>query len=576
MRRIISACILVILSVLLCSCENNIETPVQINSDGFLIPPPASSILTETQITPQPSDMVTPGSDNTELIKRPDWIEIYVDTLLAGDLRDKGFPDGLGAAIFYLQDLDFDGIPELLFAHMGTVNTVIHSGYTIRSGSIELIRFYNDNSDWPGPSSLQLYRNIETGMLQWIEHSYFRDGNGTYPEYHSLFDFSDLLYPKKEIFCAYIEQLFGEALADYIEYYDISSSLKLTTIEQLEVQYAAVIDQYLPVWTQTPETFIDQLFVDKNDYTLSREKLYAFFDQWDMSVPTPETYIIQGKLAAINDISIEFFVNDFENPLSKLERDSYYISFADIRDKVIENYIESEQGFHDEFGIPVDLNYIKIYRLSSESYHYLIISGDQSYSWPWCQLFTYKDGVLGQFPGSELFSERGIPMSASEEIRLFFNDAFPFPIIEVLFYTHQGNGYLHILRVDGEELTYITGTYIVSNHFTTWLDYRNDPVFKDIKLGEDTDFCITYENGHLTPVYKDMNGDGIIDIVLLGKIQCIIFNDKTRNDEIVASQEIRKVFVYDKQKETFVFNEALSIRSPLDDYWFNQDGTNFD
>lgn len=75
---------------------------------------------------------------------------------------------------------------------------------------------------------------------------------------------------------------------------------------------------------------------------------------------------------------------------------------------------------------------------------------------------------------------------------------FAGPLIEVLGQTHAGNGSLYLYELRDRRLLLLLRTRAVDRH---WAD------------GE------TFRNGHLEPEYRDVDGDGEIDVVLSGEIE---------------------------------------------------------
>lgn len=169
---------------------------------------------------------------------------------------------------------------------------------------------------------------------------------------------------------------------------------------------------------------------------------------------------------------------------------------------------------------------------------------------------------------AKLRSENSACISAdyddrSFQTRLVYDTGFPFPIVEVFNYSHKNNGSFSINRLDDEHLVNITGEYVTGYHHTSWDDKRKNSLLKDIGLETVEYFDCRYENGHLTPSYEDVNKDGYIDIILSGNFQC---EDIDYN--VLLSQEVKRVFLYNKKQDKYIFNMGISIRSPLEEYWY--------
>ena len=72
------------------------------------------------------------------------------------------------------------------------------------------------------------------------------------------------------------------------------------------------------------------------------------------------------------------------------------------------------------------------------------------------------------------------------------------------------------------------------------------------------DCSIIYKGGKLTPIYKDVNNDGVTDMILKGTIQIFESDWKTKLKEYSA----QKVLVYSMTKKKFI--EDLKQRKGFD------------
>ena len=111
------------------------------------------------------------------------------------------------------------------------------------------------------------------------------------------------------------------------------------------------------------------------------------------------------------------------------------------------------------------------------------------------------------------------------------------PLIEVFDVTHQGNGYYYLYELKGKQARLITQTRAVDWNFDMGLEFKHK-----------FDCSIIYKGGKLTPIYKDVNNDGVTDMILKGTIQIFESDWKTKLKEYSA----QKVLVYSMTKKKFI------------------------
>ncbi len=531
------------------------------------VPPTATSTAVSAPPTISTADTPSP-SPSVET--RPAWMIAYADAVLDG-----AFPDDpidwppTEMSHFRLMDLDSDGVPELLSSTLGTVNSVIVYGYTFQDDQVKFVLF-NEDAAGGLPETLALYRSKETGKLQWMAHGQFRDGPGFYIRQHMFFDFSDIEHPKSQTFCSYNELLVREGAAlDDIEYELLNDDGTVTsaTHDEIEKRFFGVMSGYQPVIMQEPFTFTGALMKDDSEDQFDLEKLYAFLEQWDEEKPVPEREIAPENIPDLDRIGLEFYPSYTDASASLLDCSWALSDLHRIRSQVVEYYIENEYGFLDVLGLPKDLTSIKVYRLPDRE-DWLVISGDTVYDWPRRCLFSYRDGKLspcpGEGPGGD-YSMVNACWPEAEELKIVYVERMVFPLIEIFLYSHQDNGDFGIYRLDGRAFAQPIGGDVMGLHITVWEEARGAAVFKNIPLDGPEYFGCRYEDGHLTPVYDDANGDGSVDILLQGAFQCIA--DTDNGEKVIASQPVREVYLYDPETEEFEYSEKYSVRSPLADYW---------
>jgi hypothetical protein len=100
------------------------------------------------------------------------------------------------------------------------------------------------------------------------------------------------------------------------------------------------------------------------------------------------------------------------------------------------------------------------------------------------------------------------------------------PVIEVLGKTHLGNGNLYLYELRERRLILLLETRAVDFH---WAD------------GE------TFRDGHLEPDYRDVNGDGLIDVVLSGELE--EWDEDLEGS--ISSWPYRRVALWDRSRGRF-------------------------
>ena len=297
---IISAVLVLILSISGCGAplENRagdasniqeIETP---DSES-----PAPSVTESMQTTLPPEPI------------RAEWAVAYAEALTTRYGQDMENTVCGGAFDLKLQDLDLDGVPELLFAYFGTENPFgaenyfLFLGYTYREGEIQLIRFPENGDGWL-PQSLELYRDLRTGGLQWearvnanhIGASRYGD-QGAYYHDRAFIDFSDLTRPVSESFFTYEEvQPGGENEGTYTILGGSGNSETITSQTMqphiiLQKYYNDTMICYKQIVTRTPFIAVKDVLAEGSETSFDRDKLCAFFETWDGSAPVPEAQI---------------------------------------------------------------------------------------------------------------------------------------------------------------------------------------------------------------------------------------------------------------------------------------------
>ncbi|MCL2388408.1 MAG: membrane lipoprotein lipid attachment site-containing protein [Defluviitaleaceae bacterium] len=209
------------------------------------------------------------------------WAEAYFNAL------NDTFP-----SMILLVDIDFDGVPEILFVAQGSAtNMWIDSGLSYQSGRVIDIMFYDE---WGGmPTELSLLRNRLTDEMVWLAHGRFSSGAGVYQSWlYDFVDFSDFSQVQSTQILSYSSEMILSEEGTY----GIGSiySLHLSDDEAIEVPFEEIEAQRMRILENFEIIDVKILLIhssqvfdnDTNwqDRTLNREKLISFFNKWETCV----------------------------------------------------------------------------------------------------------------------------------------------------------------------------------------------------------------------------------------------------------------------------------------------------
>lgn len=119
--------------------------------------------------------------------------------------------------------------------------------------------------------------------------------------------------------------------------------------------------------------------------------------------------------------------------------------------------------------------------------------------------------------------------------------------------SHMGNGSLELVELDnipgrkaGEVSDY--ELYAIDNHFEEI----------ESKTGKTTSKI--FQDGILTPEYKDVNNDGNTDVILNGVLQEYEFNKETNEEELQKSEKVCEVYLFNPKDKTFTLQSDNDLR----------------
>ena len=113
--------------------------------------------------------------------------------------------------------------------------------------------------------------------------------------------------------------------------------------------------------------------------------------------------------------------------------------------------------------------------------------------------------------------------------------------------THVGNGDLRLIPIDEDTKTSYAIPASRAMYGNEWLDQFN-------YLFEHGSDCTDFYGGHMTPNYRDVDGDGNTDIVLTG----VQFVRNRARTGIVAEYDCEYVYIYDMNEDEFILDVSRS------------------
>ena len=118
--------------------------------------------------------------------------------------------------------------------------------------------------------------------------------------------------------------------------------------------------------------------------------------------------------------------------------------------------------------------------------------------------------------------------------------------------SHVGNGDLRLIPIDEDTKTSYEIPASRAMYGNEWLEQFN-------YLFEHGSDCTDFYGGHMTPNYKDVNGDGHTDIVLTG-VQFVRNRERTG---IVAEYDCEYVYLYSEAEDEFLLDVSRSRHDDL-------------
>lgn len=238
------------------------------------------------------------------------------------------------------------------------------------------------------------------------------------------------------------------------------------------------------------------------------------------------------------NISIEYYIDNVNNPASidDLEKE--------VVDSIISQLRLSEQIYRFE-----ELSIIKIYKLAERKSLYVFV-GDSQGDWPSNMLYSYNGKHL-----ELIHNVSEIKIVQPEENGKIF--------IEVYEWSHMGNGRMDLYELIGDEVTLLLlGPVGVDMYFEQreYCDVLKGEFPENIKLEDGDIYSFVYRDGRVATKYEDVNNDTYIDFITYGYRDCYVTKANCSSRELLFSDEIKSVFLYNHYISDFEFWKEGSIK----------------
>lgn len=174
------------------------------------------------------------------------------------------------------------------------------------------------------------------------------------------------------------------------------------------------------------------------------------------------------------------------------------------------------------------------------------------------EIGRYQGGEIAWLPINELPTENSIKGARFVNLPGFEN-----PVVEVYGQTHVGHGAFYLYEIENDEAKLIleSRAAVDMNNDARWAP-DNFEKYGYTECGE------IYRDGKLKSSYEDMNGDRVADVVLSGTEETVcearVGDEKEEwisDDVKMAESEVRKVFLWDKEKGKFFEQKQVALEN---------------
>lgn len=168
----------------------------------------------------------------------------------------------------------------------------------------------------------------------------------------------------------------------------------------------------------------------------------------------------------------------------------------------------------------------------------LAVVGQDSEDWSeWTRVGRIEKGVVNWFPDMAY----GIgPAGGILSARFLHLKGFENPIFEVFSQTHKHNGSVDLYQIENDNLKPLFRACAVDGYH----DRRWDPEgYPELGGGWQGSCSVYYKDGRLQASYRDVNNDGVDDVVLTGTQQIFCSHRYDEEEQLVKEKEIYEEYI---------------------------------
>lgn len=216
-----------------------------------------------------------------------------------------------------------------------------------------------------------------------------------------------------------------------------------------------------------------------------------------------------------------------------------------ITKKSIRKYVKEKEEYQDIFqDIKENEIHIEEKTFQGENLYFFLYTPDELWSTTLYQI-REKDGEI---LGLDYISEGATDYFNFDVISISEGD-----FITVYSANHTGNGNLVLVKMNEAEERPI-------GSLPDYELYAIDSHYEEMQLNHNPVVSKVFENGVLTPEYKDVNKDGNTDIILKGVLQEYEYDEAQDMQKMKRTEEVCQIYEFDPDKKTFTLRSGEDLK----------------